>query len=280
MKHDSPPCRKLFFPVPLPKGSNYYWFLVYLFRIHTSISMNCGSYISGVLYLGALTQYIWDSYIFAFMKATDGLPVVRSKATCQPSLTPRLPGLVLSWVSSYLLSSFAGSFTPPWPPNVILLAASLNFSLPTLTPWMISSGLGITPILTTPDFISLAQVMPWTPGFLSDCLLESPSDVWPMTQMETVQNGTPDLSPYLVTSCHLPHFNSIFFPVIQTPNLRHPWALSCSQISYPTQEKIPLTLPSSNIWPILTIFAATWVWATISHYLDYCNSTLTGPSVL
>lgn len=130
---------------------------------------------------------------------------------------PQLPGLALSWVSSYPLRSFAGSVTPPWPPNIILLAPSLNFSLPTLTPWMISSGLDITPILTTPDFISLARVMPWTPDVLSNCLLESPSDVWPMTQTETVRNGTPDLSPYLFTSCCLPHFNSIFPPSCSDP---------------------------------------------------------------
>lgn len=68
-------------------------------------------------------------------------------------------------------------------------------------------------------------------------------------------------------------FQLHFFSSYSDPKPQTSMSSFCSQISYPTQEKIPLTLPSSNIWPILTIFAATWVWATISHYLDYCNST-------
>ena len=204
MKYDSSHCRNLLFQVPLPKSSHC--FLCIFSENRHSLSTQIYTWICGPLSFllsGSLPSTLYYTWVFWFyiyetvfhICSYEGhrwppcvqiqghlsvVPLRHQLIALSPrqAACTRLPGLVLSWVSSYIFGSFAVSSSPSWPLNIVMsLALSLNFSLSTLTPSVISSRLYTTPILTTPDFISLAWVMPLNSRFLIKLL------AWHLHQM-------------------------------------------------------------------------------------------------
>lgn len=189
------------------------------------------------------STYLRDSYVFALTKATDGLPVVRPKATCQSLPYPRasragtllgflLPPQLFCWLLQASLTSERHTTG-----RILELFSAYTHTLDDLIrAWY-------HPYSDNSRFYISSPSHALNPRFLIRLPLELPSDVWPMTQTETVQNGTPDLSSYLFTSCRLPPFNSIFFPSFS--DLKPQTSMSSFLLSNPISHPLANPIDSS-----------------------------------